>query len=88
MLKSLEARSASPVAQTVKNLPAMHKTRVRSPDREDPLEKGIATHSSILVQRIPQRRLVGYSLWGRKESEATEQLTLEAKSEIVPYCQV
>ena len=37
----------------VKNLPAMQETQVRSPGREDPLEKGTATHSSILVWRIP-----------------------------------
>ena len=37
------------VAQTVKNLPAMRETRVRSLGREDPLEKEMATHSSILV---------------------------------------
>ena len=36
------------VAHSVKNLPAMQKTRVQSLDREDPLEKKIATHSSIL----------------------------------------
>ena len=41
------------VAQVVKNLPAMWKTRVQSLHREDPLEKGTATHSSVLVQRIP-----------------------------------
>ena len=43
-----------PVAQTVKNLPAMQETRVQSPGWEDPLEKGIAIHSSILAWRIPQ----------------------------------
>ena len=42
-----------PVAQTVKNLPAMWETWVRSLDWEDPLEKGMATHSSILAWRIP-----------------------------------
>ena len=41
------------VAQTVKNLPAMQETWVQSPGWEDPLEKGIATHSSILAWRIP-----------------------------------
>ena len=41
------------VAQIVKNLPAMWETRVRSLDREDPLENGMATHSSILAWRIP-----------------------------------
>jgi len=37
----------------LKNLPAMQETRVRSLDWEDPLEKGMATHSSILAWKIP-----------------------------------
>ena len=41
------------VAQTVKNLPAMRETWVRSLGWEDPLEEGMATHSSILAWRIP-----------------------------------
>ena len=41
------------VAQTVKNLPAMQETQVQSPGQEDPLEKGMATYSSILAWRIP-----------------------------------
>ena len=40
------------VAQTVKNLSAMQETRVRSLGGEDSLEKGVATHSSILAWRI------------------------------------
>ena len=44
---------ASMVAQMVKHLPAMQETWVQSPGREDPLEMGIATHSSILTWRIP-----------------------------------
>ena len=44
---------ASLVAQLVKNLPAMWETWVRSLSWEDPLEKGKATHSSILAWRIP-----------------------------------
>ena len=44
---------ASLVAQMVKNLPAMQETLVRSLGREDPLEKEMATHSSILAWRIP-----------------------------------
>ena len=44
---------ASLVAQTVKYLPAMQETWVQSLGREDPLEKEMATHSSILVWRIP-----------------------------------
>jgi len=41
------------VAQPVKNLPAMQDSWVQSLNREDPLEKGMETHSSILAQRIP-----------------------------------
>ena len=44
---------ASLVAQLVKNLPAMQETPVRFLGWEDPLEKGAATHSSILAWRIP-----------------------------------
>ena len=44
---------ASGVAQMVKNLPAMQETWVRSLGREDPLEKDMATHSSIPARRIP-----------------------------------
>ena len=44
---------ASLVAQMVKNLPAMQETPVQSLGQEDPLEKGKATHSSILAWRIP-----------------------------------
>ena len=49
----------------LENLPAVQETWVRSLDWEDPLEKGMATHSS----------LKGYSPWGRKESDTTEQLS-------------
>ena len=41
------------VAQSVKSLPAICETQVQSLDREDPLEKAMATHSSILAWRIP-----------------------------------
>ena len=41
------------LSQMVKNLPAMWETRVPSLDQQDPLEKGMATHSSIFVWRIP-----------------------------------
>ena len=47
---------ASLVAQTVKNLPTTQETRVQFLGREDPLEKGMATHSSILAWRIPMDR--------------------------------
>ena len=44
---------ASLIAQMVENLPATRETWVPSPGRENPLEKGMATHSSILAWRIP-----------------------------------
>jgi len=43
---------ASLVAQMVRNMPAMHEAWVRSPGWEDPLEKGMTTHSSILAWKI------------------------------------
>ena len=42
------------MAQMVKNLPAMQETEIQSLGREGPLEKGMATHSSILAWRVPQ----------------------------------
>ena len=47
------------VAQTVKNLPATQETPVPFLGWEDPLEKGMATHSSILAHRIPWTEEVG-----------------------------
>ena len=49
----LTASRASMLAQTVKNLLAMKEMRVRSLGVEDPVEKGMATNSSILAWRIP-----------------------------------
>ena len=46
-------RGASLVAQMLKNLPAMQETQVLSLGQEDPLEKGISTHSSVLAWKIP-----------------------------------
>ena len=58
---------ASLVAQMLKRLPAMRETWVWSLDQEDPVEKEMATHSSILAWRIPwTRSLVGYSPRGRR----------------------
>ena len=61
-----------------KNLPAVRRTQVQSLGQEDPLVKGIATHSSILAWRIPwtERSLVGHSQWDLEESDTTEWLTL------------
>ena len=66
---------ASLVAQTLKHLLTMRETQVRSLGWEDPLEKKMAAHSSILAWKIPwTQSLVGYSPWGHKESDMTEQL--------------
>ena len=50
------------VAQMVKRLPTMWETQVRSLGREDPLEKEMATHSSILAWRIPWAEEPGWLL--------------------------
>ena len=63
------------VAQLVKNPPAMQETWVRSLGWEDPLEKGKATHSSIVAGEFR-----GYSPWGRTESDMTERLSLHFTS--------
>ena len=60
------------VAQSVKSLPAMQETQVQSLGWKDPLEKEMATHSVFLPGEFhKQRRLVGYSPWGQKESDTT-----------------
>ena len=64
------------VAQMVRNLPAMQKTRVQSLGWEDPLEKGMATHSSILTWRIPwTQEPGGLQSMGSQRADTTEQLT-------------
>ena len=64
------------VAPTVKNLLAMQETQVQTLGLEDPLEKGMSTHSIILAWKIPRTdEPRGYSPWGHKESNMTEQLT-------------
>ena len=63
-----------PGGSVVKNPPAMWKTQVRSLGQEDPLEKGMATHSSAFLPGKPheQRRLTGYSSYGSKELDTAE----------------
>ena len=59
----------------LKHLPAMWETWVRSLGWEDPLEKEMATHSSILAWRIPwMEELGGLQSMGRKQSDMTERL--------------
>ena len=59
---------ASLIAQSVKNLPAVQETQLRSLGREDPLEKEMATHSSIPAWRIPWTGESG-SPWGYKSGQ-------------------
>ena len=66
------SRASSLVAQTVKNLPAMQETQDRSLGREDPLEKGMAIHSSILAWRIPWTETWQAAVHGVTESNTTE----------------
>ena len=60
------------MAQMVKRLPAMQETQIRFPGQEDPLEKEMANHPSILAWKFHgQRSLAGvaWGPWGCKESE-------------------
>ena len=67
---------ASLVAQTVKDMPAMWETQVQSLGWEDPLEKGMTIHSSILAWRIPWAEEPGrLQSIGSQKSDTTEQLT-------------
>ena len=53
----------------------MKETQVQSLGGEDPLEKGMATHSSIMLGELHrQRSLAGYKPWGLKELDTTEHL--------------
>ena len=70
----------------VKNLPTMQETLARSLGWEDPLEKGMATHSSILVRRIPWTEEPGeLQSMGRKESDMTEGLTHLLSNNLTDY---
>ena len=75
---------ASPVAQAVKNLPAMQETWVQSLSWEDPLEKGMATHSSTLAWRIPcTEEPGGLQSLELQELDTTEQLTVTNQFEFI-----
>jgi len=64
------------VAQMVKNLLPMWETQAHSLGQKDPLEKGMATRSSILVEKIPWTEEPGELVhWVHKESDTTEGLT-------------
>ena len=74
-LRQYFIRSCHSMAQMVKDLLAMQEAWVWSLGQKDPLEKGMATHSSILA----------WSIWGHDELDMTEQLTLSLQSSIGPF---
>ena len=76
-LPCYHVHGTSLVAQTVENLPAVQETRIGSLVLEDPLEKEMATHSSVLAWRIPWTEGPGtdYSPGRHTDSDTTEQLT-------------
>ena len=75
------------MAQIVKNPPVMQETWVQSLDWEDPLEEGMATHSSILAWRIPWTEEPGrLCLCGHKESDVTEVTKPSTAHVCVGHC--
>ena len=70
---SLQRKLDSLVAQTVMGLPLMQETWVQSLGQDDPLEKEMALHSSILAWKIPRMEEPGIP-WGHKDLDTTEQL--------------
>ena len=65
----------------IKNLPAVQGAQVQFLGQEDPLEKGMATHSSILAWEIPWTEEPSwYSPWGYKQSDMTEHLSFHFTS--------
>ena len=90
------ASQGFPVAQMVKNPPAMQETRVRSLGREDALEKGMAIHYSIPAWRSPwTEEPGGLHPGGHKESDTTERLhslthslMIQASNSMIPRLHV
>ena len=70
----------------IKNLPAMWETWVHPLGWEDPLEEGMAALSSVLAWRMSmdrERSLAGWSSWGCKELDMTEQLSTHTKCQCI-----
>ena len=69
-----------------KNLPTVWESQVQSLDWEDPLEKGMETHSSILAWKVPWTEEPGrLQSWGRKELDTTERLRLNTNFMVNTY---
>ena len=76
---SLRIPKASLVAQLLKNLPALQETQVQFLGQEDPLEKEMATHSSILAGEFHGQRPAGYSPQSHKSQTRLSDKTTKAK---------
>ena len=75
--ETLFIHSSSMLAQKLKNFPEMQETQVQTLGQEDPLEKQwLPTPLFFPGEFHEERNLSGYSLWGGKESDMTEQLTV------------
>ena len=72
-MRTADSFEASLVAQSVKNLPAVQETWVQTLGWEDPLEEGMATHSSILAWRIPMDK---GAWWATVQGVAKSQMQL------------
>ena len=74
------------MAQRLKRLPAMQETPVQSLGWEDPLEKEMTIHSSILALRSPMERAAWWAAFqSRKELDMTEQLSMHACTHAVQF---
>ena len=76
--QSRSIRHVSLVAEMVKSLPTMWKTQVQSLGQKDPLEKGMATHSSILAWRIPRTEEPGGLQSMDSQLDRTERFSLNS----------
>ena len=73
------------MAQAVKNPPAVRETRVQSLGQEDPLEKEMATHSSVLAREMPwTEEPGGLQSVGSRESDTTERCHFRFSSPLYP----
>ena len=81
-MKPSKAGLPSLIAQMVKHLPAMQETGIQSPGQEDPLEKGMATHSSTLAWRIPRTGAWWATVHEVAKTDVTERLTLSSSQSL------
>ena len=77
----MKRNGSSPVAWSVKSLPAMQVTQAQSLSREDPLEKDMATHSSILAWKIPWTEPGGLqSMGSQSQTQLSDEHTKQSQT--------